>query len=180
MPNYTYTVDPNAAVKNKIGATTHDDLERLEGDLVAARGYELDAGYGPTGAFDIAHLKAIHRHLFQDVYEWAGHTRAEPVTLSDGTVATEPLLRKPDGQPFTAGPLTHAALARIALSPRRSNHLRGLPRPAFTRKATDVMVALNAFTPSGRGTAGPSARSSDPWPSRRGTNWISRWCRGNA
>ncbi len=24
--------------------------------------------------FDAEHLKAIHRHLFQDVYEWAGST----------------------------------------------------------------------------------------------------------
>ncbi|MEZ5801850.1 MAG: Fic family protein [Rhizobiaceae bacterium] len=25
--------------------------------------------------FDLAHLRAIHRHLFQDVYEWAGDVR---------------------------------------------------------------------------------------------------------
>jgi cell filamentation protein len=29
----------------------------------------------PTGDFDLRHLRAIHRHLFQDVYDWAGEIR---------------------------------------------------------------------------------------------------------
>ncbi len=29
----------------------------------------------PKGSFDLAHLRAIHRHLFQDVYDWAGELR---------------------------------------------------------------------------------------------------------
>lgn len=29
----------------------------------------------PTGRFDPGHYKAIHRHLFQDVYRWAGRYR---------------------------------------------------------------------------------------------------------
>src|SRR5690606_15090999 len=29
----------------------------------------------PSGSFDLKHLRAIHRHLFQDVYDWAGELR---------------------------------------------------------------------------------------------------------
>jgi cell filamentation protein len=29
----------------------------------------------PSGSFNIAHLRAIHRHLFQDVYDWADELR---------------------------------------------------------------------------------------------------------
>lgn len=29
----------------------------------------------PRGNFDLDHLRAIHRHLFQDVYDWAGELR---------------------------------------------------------------------------------------------------------
>ncbi|GAB4361000.1 MAG: hypothetical protein Kow0026_23780 [Oricola sp.] len=29
----------------------------------------------PAGAFDFAHYRAIHRHFFQDVYDWAGEVR---------------------------------------------------------------------------------------------------------
>lgn len=32
-----------------------------------------------AGSFDYPHMKAIHRHLFQDVYEWAGQERVGPV-----------------------------------------------------------------------------------------------------
>ncbi|MSP02819.1 MAG: hypothetical protein EXR07_17500 [Acetobacteraceae bacterium] len=94
MPNYTYSDDPDSAVKNKLGAVTHDELETLESAMVAARDIEIQAGAGPHGRFDITHLKAIHWHLFQDAYEWAGRTRDERVVLSDGSVASEPLLKK--------------------------------------------------------------------------------------
>ena len=34
----------------------------------------------PEGQFDLAHLKAIHRHLFQDVYDWAGQVRTVEIS----------------------------------------------------------------------------------------------------
>ncbi len=37
----------------------------------------------PTGEFDLAHLKAIHRHLFQDVYDWAGELRTVEIAKGD-------------------------------------------------------------------------------------------------
>lgn len=43
----------------------------------AVRMQEIAEGDGPQGNFDKAHLKAIHGYIFQDVYEWAGHTRNE-------------------------------------------------------------------------------------------------------
>jgi fido (protein-threonine AMPylation protein) len=76
------------------------ELERLEGPLVLLRRVQIDAGPGPAGQFDADHLKALHRFLFQDVFEWAGHTRNERVRLSDGTTATEPLMQKVGGTSF--------------------------------------------------------------------------------
>jgi cell filamentation protein len=147
VANYTYSNDPNATVKNKLGAATHDELERLEAKFVFGRDVEIASGHGPSGQFDAAHLKAIHRHLFQDVYEWAGHTRDEKVALSDGTVATEPLLRKVDGSPFMTGPLIPKALERIAGALRKSNYLRGFPREEFAERAADIMVEINGAHP---------------------------------
>jgi len=31
-----------------------------------------------SGRFDYDHMKAIHRHIFQDAYEWAGEERVGP------------------------------------------------------------------------------------------------------
>jgi cell filamentation protein len=142
VPNYT--LPDGITVKNKIGATSHDELERLEADYVIPRRLEIALGYGPQGEFDAAHLKAFHRHLFQDVFEWAGHTRDERVTLSDGTIATEPHLKKPDGHPFLLGPAIPAALDDIATKLREAGYLRGLPREEFAERAADVMAEINA------------------------------------
>jgi cell filamentation protein len=149
VPNYTYPgIDPlDAAVKNKLGITAHEDFEILSAALIAARAAEIIEGEGPAGTFDADHLKAIHRHLFQDVFEWAGHTRDEPVTLSDGTVATEPLLRKMDGNPFMQGKLIAPALRRVAAKLRKSNCLRGRSRAAFATSAADIMVEINGIHP---------------------------------
>ena len=32
------------------------------------------------GQFDLAHLKTIHHHLFQDIYEWAGEIRETEIS----------------------------------------------------------------------------------------------------
>jgi len=116
VPNYT--LPDGVTVKNEIGATSHAELERLEADYVIPRRLEISLGYGPTGDFDAAYLKALHRHPFQDGFEWAGRARDERVTLSDGTVATEPITRKPGGRPFMLGAAISAALEKIAAKSR--------------------------------------------------------------
>jgi cell filamentation protein len=145
VANYTYP--ETDTVKNKLGATRHDELERLESRLVAARIYELTLGHGPKGRFDAAHLKAIHRHLFQDVYEWAGRTRNERVRLSDGTIATEPVIRKAGGAAFLAARLIAAALDDVAARLLAAGYLVGLPRAEFAVRAADVLAQLNAIHP---------------------------------
>jgi cell filamentation protein len=142
-----YTLGDGITIKNKLGATSHAGLETAESDYVANRLLQIELGHGPAGQFDAAHLKAIHQHLFQDVYEWAGHTRDEKVALSDGTVATEPMLRKVDGKPFMAGSLIADALGHVATTLRASNYLRGLPREEFAARAADILLEINGAHP---------------------------------
>ncbi|WP_259177873.1 Fic family protein [Mycetocola sp. BIGb0189] len=52
-------------------------LDLLETGATAFRLAELSIR-PVSGRFDYAHMKAIHRHLFQDVYEWAGRERTAP------------------------------------------------------------------------------------------------------
>jgi len=147
MANYTYSDDPDSAVKNKLGAVTQDELEKREAKYVAARIVEIANSNSPSGQFDAEHLKEIHHHLFQDIYEWAGRTRDEKVQLSDGTVASEPLLRKVDGSPFMVGRRIPDALDAIADRLRDANYLQGLPREEFAERAADIMADLNAAHP---------------------------------
>lgn len=47
------------------------ELEAFEVEEVGARSLEQP----PDGKFNAKHYRALHRHLFQDVYEWAGEYR---------------------------------------------------------------------------------------------------------
>lgn len=50
---------------------TIEELEAFEIEAVGARGLETP----PEGKFDPKHYRALHQHLFQDVYAWAGEYR---------------------------------------------------------------------------------------------------------
>jgi cell filamentation protein len=141
VPGYTYP--GTDTLKNRLGATTEDELDRLSARFVAYRSYQIEIGEGPRGRFDAAYLKALHGFLFQDVFEWAGRTRDERVQLADGTVASEPVMRKVGGQPFLAGGRIARALERIAARIEEANFLRGLEPEGFAVCAADVMAAIN-------------------------------------
>jgi len=156
VPHYTYPAA--GTLKNKLGTTDSQDLGRIEGQLVAARIYELTLGYGPNGQFDTDHLKAVHRHLYQDIYEWAGHTRDEPVGLSDGTVATEPDMDNQEGLAFLPGHLISRSLDSLFKKLREAGDLRGLPRPEFASRAADILSVLTVIHPFRHGN-GPALRA---------------------
>jgi cell filamentation protein len=68
-------VDPASGVLlNLAGIRDAMALERFEAEMSVMRQMELSRHHLGSD-FDLSHLKAIHRHLFQDVYGWAGETR---------------------------------------------------------------------------------------------------------
>jgi cell filamentation protein len=73
-----YVYPGTALLRNRLGITDPVKLDRVERRLAVAR---IKQGV-PRGSFDLAHLRAIHRHLFQDIYEWAGEIRT--VEISKG------------------------------------------------------------------------------------------------
>ena len=73
-----YVYPGTRVLKNKFGLQDSAKLDREEQEYVTQR---IRQGV-PYGDFDLAHLKAIHHHLFQDVYNWAGQIRA--VEISKG------------------------------------------------------------------------------------------------
>lgn len=66
-----YTYPGSEVLKNK--ANLHDQvaLDAFEADATAIRLLEI-IEHPIEGNFDLAHLQAMHFHLFQDVYDWAG------------------------------------------------------------------------------------------------------------
>jgi cell filamentation protein len=68
-------VDPDTGVLvNLLGFADPVALERSEAEYAALGMAELDIR-PLVGNYDVAHLQAFHRHLFGDVYPWAGDFR---------------------------------------------------------------------------------------------------------
>lgn len=66
---------PNSDVLiNKLGIQEQEKLSVFERKLTMLRLLEI-IDKPIKGNFDFAHLKAIHKYIFQDVYEWAGEVR---------------------------------------------------------------------------------------------------------
>ena len=149
VPNYTLA--DGVTVKNKLGAQSRAELDRLAADPVRRRLLQFARGEGPEGGFDAAHLKAIHGHLFQDVYEWAGHTRDEKVTLSDGAVASESEMSSFGEREYLFGRLIPTALAELAETLRRADYFRGLPREDFALRLSNIVGDLISMHPFRKG-----------------------------
>ena len=66
-----YRYPDSDVLRNRLGITDAGQLEHVEFLLVSQRLEEAI----PKGNFDLPHLQKIHRHLFQDVYDWAGEIR---------------------------------------------------------------------------------------------------------
>ena len=79
-------VQPNGVLKNLPGFTDGHALARFEATMTRARIAQLLQEPIP-GKFDLAHLNKIHRHIFQDVYAWAGKIRTVDIGKGDSQFA---------------------------------------------------------------------------------------------
>lgn len=70
----------HGVLRNRLGITDRDELARAEAVLTATRLYEL-ARAPIVGGYDLAHLQAIYRYVFSDVYEWAGQIRTVSIGM---------------------------------------------------------------------------------------------------
>jgi len=122
----------HACPKNLFGIADYAELLIYEAPLVAARGFELE-DKGITGDFTPAHLRAIHRYLFQDVFPWAGEFRV--VNISKGN------------QLF--GPALHiaAAIDDALVKLHREALLINLTPQVFAGRAAFYLGEINAIHP---------------------------------
>ncbi|WP_183130110.1 Fic family protein [Rhodococcus sp. SBT000017] len=71
-----YFIPGSSVLRNRVGATTREALAAAENDLVEVRVAELrNNPIAVMRTYDLDHLKALHKYLFQDVYLWAGELR---------------------------------------------------------------------------------------------------------
>jgi cell filamentation protein len=125
-------------LRNLRGFRHQEQLDAFETLNSAARAYELLVK-PVDGNFDTAHLKAIHRYLFQDVFGWAGGFRS--TVLGKSAYIGAPAIW------FTQPHLLEHEAARIFSNLHRSKLLRDLPRVEFAHRAAKLLADINALHP---------------------------------
>jgi fido (protein-threonine AMPylation protein) len=128
---------------NKLGITDSAQLHEVEYQLTRIRALELQLKPMP-GKFDLEHLKAIHAHLFRDIYHWAGKEREINVSQKS---PTEPGWTMVFAQ---KGEIGQQAGKAFALT-RARNNLQGLDTHAFVEGVTQVSALWNAAHPFAEG-----------------------------
>lgn len=132
--SYFYPSPDNGTMRNLFNERDPLILSRLEYVETALRQRELNSD--PTlvqqHTYDGAHARAIHRYLFQDVYEWAGEYRTVGIAKGHSEFAWPDEIDRY---------LTDAS--RVI----RSTEWPRLDREAFAERAATVFAYLNQAHP---------------------------------
>lgn len=127
-----YLDEHSGILKNRFGITDQAELDRVEATFGLVRAYELVEN-PVAGRFDLAHLQAIHKRLFGDVYEWAGEIRT--VDISKGQTRFANFQQIESYAPEITRPL------------QREQLLRGLNIDTFSERAGHYLGELNVLHP---------------------------------
>ena len=128
----------NGTLKNKLGITNPRALSQVEADFTDYRLATLEQD-GPRGPFSFKRFKATHRHLFQDVYAWAGEVRT--TELYKAAQLGGPLHQ------FTPVAELEDEAARLFAGLASADEHQNLDRPTFARRAADLLSDLNQLHP---------------------------------
>jgi cell filamentation protein len=127
-----YVYPETDVLRNLRGIRDAGQLDRFEAIATTRRIVELE--HEPIqGRFDARHFRAIHRHIFQDVYEWAGEFRTVSISKS--------------GDPFAFPQHIVSNLDRICEELQRERHLAGSDVERFARRGAYYLGEINAIHP---------------------------------
>jgi cell filamentation protein len=122
-----YCYPGTTILKNLRNLKTQSALTRFETVITAQR---FDEPL-PGGRLSPTHFCAVHRHLFQDVYTWAGRYRTVRISRQ--------------GSMFCYPEHIDAQIKRLFTQLRNDEYLRDLSKEKFAQKATLFLSDLNAI-----------------------------------
>jgi cell filamentation protein len=131
---YASTPDPycypgTPVLKNRANLRDQVTLDAYEHEAMMQRAEE---GY-PAGRLSVSHFKALHKHLFQDVYFWAGRFRT--VRISKGSSS------------FCYPEHIDAEMRRLFAGLQQDDYFGGLTAAEFAARAAHFLAELNAIHP---------------------------------
>lgn len=124
-----YCYKSTAILRNRLGLRDQKALDAFEAEATAQRFAEPL----PLGRFGVAHYSAVHRHLFGDVFPWAGRFRTVRIAKA--------------GSMFCYPEHIDSEMARVFGSLKARNWLRGLLATEFSWECAHFLAELNAIHP---------------------------------
>jgi cell filamentation protein len=76
-----YCYPGTTILRNKLDLTRQRELDSFESEM----SFERSTESLPPGRLSYSHFRAIHRHLFHDVYAWAGKVRTVRISKGEST-----------------------------------------------------------------------------------------------
>lgn len=130
MAGGPYTWPGTDVLRNRLGITDDKTLAEAERRLTLARGAEAARLTFPATADG---YRALHQHLFQDIYDWAGKDRT--VDIGKG------------GARFAHVSYIARELDKLFADAGARNGFRGLPRDEFFDRLGNHINEMNAIHP---------------------------------
>jgi cell filamentation protein len=124
-----YCYKGTTILKNRLGLRVQADLDAFEADATAQRFAEPL----PQGRFTVTHYQAVHRHIFGDVYPWAGRFRTVRIAKEESMFAYPEYI----GQ----------EMRRVFAELREQDLLRDTSAREFGKGAAHFLAELNAIHP---------------------------------
>ncbi|EJT04934.1 Fic family protein [Rhizobium sp. CCGE 510] len=135
MVRYNAVEDPlcypgTHVLRNRADIADQDQLDEFEQLMFDSRADEAL----PEGSLDFTHYRALHRHFFQDVYDWAGETRTIRTGKGDNWFCYPEYIESEANKLFS----------ELAA---RKNLASAKDKDSFAREAARFLAELNAIHP---------------------------------
>ncbi len=131
MSDDPYVYPETNVLRNTRNIRDPTALEVVEASLTYLRSLQL-ASQPIPGDYDLLHLQAFHRYLFEGLYEWAGELRTVALAKTDLFCLPEHI------ESYGAEIFGHLAAER---------HLAGLNRESFVDRLAHYLGDVNALHP---------------------------------
>lgn len=124
-----YCYPGTSILKNKLNLRSAPELDAFEAEITMERAREPL----PRGRLSVSHYKAIHHHLFQDVYSWAGRFRSVRIHKNSST--------------FCFPENIASEMRKLFSRLRKQSFLQNQPKQQFAAEAAHFVAELNAIHP---------------------------------
>ena len=122
-----YCYKGTTVLKNRLGIRDQEALDQVEADTTAQRFAEPL----PQGSFTPTHYCSVHRHLFGDIYAWAGRFRVTRISKGESTFCY------PENIP--------AQMCVLFAALKAQNCFYGLEPENFSTRSAHFLAELNAI-----------------------------------